>query len=66
MTASMIWGPGPYPVGSEVLGIGRHPRDGHTGVIIRLASGLVVLGAAGAIRSLPYDRSTGTYKVLPA
>lgn len=51
--ARLIWGPSPLPEGATVAGVIRHPRDGMLGVRITLASGAVVHGAAGVIRSLP-------------
>ena len=48
------WGPGPLPPRASALGVvmreGREPR---VGVLIRLASGKLVQGNAGAIRNLP-------------
>ncbi len=43
----------PFPEGSIRLGPCTHPRDGEHGSAIRLASGVEVFAAAGAVRSLP-------------
>jgi hypothetical protein len=55
MTELAIWGPGPYPPGSKPLGVIKHPSNGALGVAILLASGTLVHGAAGVVRTLPRD-----------
>lgn len=52
MTEKMVWGPGPYPVGAESLGVIKHPVDGMMGVLFKLPTGILVHGAAGVIRSI--------------
>ena len=46
------WGSRPLPVGAAALGVVTRP-DGSCGALIRLASGQLVQGNAGAIRTLP-------------
>ena len=47
------WGIKPLPVGAAALGVVTRRRDGSRGALIRLASGQLVQGNAGAIRGLP-------------
>ena len=47
------WGIMPLPVGATALGVVTRWRDGSRGALIRLASGQLVQGNAGAIRGLP-------------
>ena len=46
------WGIRPLPVGATALGVVTRP-DGSRGALIRLLSGQLVQGNAGAIRGLP-------------
>jgi hypothetical protein len=49
----LYWGPGPLPAGAEALGTVW--RDGYTGALLRMPTGVYVMGNAGSLRSLPPD-----------
>lgn len=52
MTEKMVWGPAPFPVGAESLGVIKHPVDGMLGVLFKMPSGILSHGAAGVLRSI--------------
>ena len=59
------WGSRPLPGGATALGVVTRP-DGSRGALIRLASGQLVQGNAGAIRTLPQAATELALAAAPA
>lgn len=49
----VYWGPGPLPQGATLLGAVTSP-DGKSGALLKMPTGILMRGNAGAIASLPY------------
>lgn len=47
----LYWGPGPLPTGARISGTVSRPSG--TGALVELQRGILVMGSAGTLRSIP-------------